>query len=173
MFFDVELVLRKLIHTIMKNQTLNILIALCFISIMVSCSKDDNENPSPSSSKAFSVNANGTDYSTDTANFDVESNSIQIYAAKFSYTNTVIINIASISTGTHTFANNTNASFTKKTGPGLFDYDTYRSTKGSVVLSSVDTANKITGTFQFTAYNVSDQTDSVVFTNGTFTLNRE
>lgn len=157
----------------MKNQTLKLIFALCFVSIIVSCSKDESDNPSPAKSSAFSVTVDGTVYSTDTANFDVGSYGIQIYAAKNVYTNTVLINIDALTTGTYAFSNNTNATFTKKTGPGLFDYDTYRSTKGSVVLSAVDTANKITGTFSFTAYNVSDQNDSVVFSNGSFTLNRE
>ncbi len=157
----------------MKNQTLKIIFALCLLGATISCSKDESSSPAPTKSNAFNVTVNGTIYSTDTANFDVEGNIIQIYATKNAYTKSVLINIAGLTTGTYNFATNTNAIFTEKTGSGLFDYESYSSTKGTVILSSVDTATSITGTFQFTAFNINDPTDSLVFSNGTFTLPRE
>ena len=159
----------------MKN--LNLLALLAFVGIssqLSSCKEDESNNPSPTPSAGFSVNVNGTVYSTDTANFDVEQNRIQIFAGKNQYQNTMIIDISSINTGTFNFGLNHGVSYRKKTGPGLFDFIFYETgTKGSITISSIDTANKVVGTFSGTAYNVNNPNDSVVLSNGTFSLNRE
>ena len=98
----------------MKN--LNLLALLAFIgisSLLSSCKEDESNNPSPTPSAGFSVNVNGTVYSTDTANFDVEQNRIQIFAGKNQYQNTMIIDISSINTGTFNFGLNHGLSYRK------------------------------------------------------------
>jgi Family of unknown function (DUF6252) len=161
----------------MKNVTVSALIAFISISsLLISCKEDESSNPTPNpnSSTAFSVSVNGTLYSTDTANFDVEQNNIQIFAGKNQYQNTMIIDISSINTGTFSFGLNHSLSYRKKTGPNLFDFVIYETgTKGSINITSIDTANNVKGTFSCTAYNINNPNDSVVLSNGTFSLNRE
>lgn len=157
-----------------KIHLLFVLSFLSFASIISACKDDESNNPSPNASTGFSVSINGTVYSTDTANFDVEQNQIQIFAGKNVYQNTIIIDVNSITTGTYAFGNNHSLSYRKKTGPGLFDFIFYEtSNKGNITISSVDTANKVVGTFNGTAYNTNNPNDSVILTNGTFSLNRE
>lgn len=144
-------------------------------AFLTSCSKDEkSDSPSPSQTSGFSVKINGQSFSTDTANFDVEDNMIEIFAAKDNFQNSMVINIDNINPGTYNFGVTTGISYQKKTGPSIFDFVFYRaSNKGSLTLTSVDTANKVVGTFNCTLYNVSNANDSLVLTQGTFSLNRE
>jgi hypothetical protein len=161
----------------MKNLTAKAFLTFFSVSsLLISCKDDESSNPTPNpnSSAAFSVNVNGTLYSTDTANFDVEQNSIQLFASKNQFQNTMIIDVSSINTGTFSFGLNHSLTYSKKTGPGLFDFVIYETgTKGSISVTSIDTANNVKGTFNCTAYNINNPNDSVVLSNGTFSLNRE
>ncbi len=149
------------------------LIAALGVVTLNACDKDDDTTPTPKGGSAFSVTADGTTFATDTANFDVSNNTMQIWASKFSYTKTMIININGVTPGTYTLSNQFPAIFTQKTGPGLFDFETFSATSGTIVVTSADTANNLQGTFSFTGYNVSNANDSVVFSNGSFNLERE
>lgn len=155
-----------------KFQKSFILISLIFI---FSCNSDDEKSnsPSPNSNINFIVNVGAKTYSTDTANFDVASNTIQIYASKQMYTETFIINMEGVNTNNYIFTTNATATYSIKTGPGVLDYDVYQATSGNINLTSSDTSKTIKGTFSFTAINVSNPSDSIVFTNGNFTLPRE
>lgn len=144
-------------------------------AFLTSCSKDEkSDSPSPSQTSGFSVKINGQSFSTDTANFDVENNMIEIFAAKDNFQNSIVISVDDITPGTYSFGTITGISYQKKTGPSIFDIVFYRgSNKGSLTLTSVDTANKVVGTFNCTVYNISNANDSLVLTQGTFSLNRE
>lgn len=157
------------------NIKISKLLLLITSVILFSCNSDDEKSnsPSPNSSTNFRVSMGSRTYSTDTANFDVNSNTIQIYASKQIYTETFIINFEGVATGNYDFTTNATATYSVKSGPGVLDYDVYQARRGNVNLTAADTANSISGNFSFTAINVSDPTDSIVFTNGSFTLPRE